>query len=173
MKTLKMISKISLIAVMFLALSCSSDSDGGGGGTAAAGTIKAKVDGSGFTSMAMTTIANRIEFNGTSTITLQGSNSGGKTISLIMNGVSAAGTYDIGGDNTIAIVGSYTDTNIQNPAASITYVAPTEGGAVKGSITITELTDAKIVGTFRFTGTNQDDATDTKEVTNGAFNLEF
>lgn len=173
MKTLKMISKISLIAVMFLALSCSSDSDGGGGATAAAGTIKATVAGSGFTSMAAATVANRVDFNGISTITLQGSNSGGKTISLILNGVSAAGTYDIGGNNSITIVGSYIDTNIQNPMASATYVAPTEGGAVMGSITISELTDTKIVGTFNFTGTNQDDATDTKAVTNGAFNLEF
>jgi uncharacterized protein DUF6252 len=169
MKTFKMISKISLIAVMFLALSCSSDSDGGGGGTASAGTIKAKVGGTSFTSMEMATVAMRSgDF-----MTLQGSNSSGKAINLVLNGVSTTGTYDIGGDNLIAIVGSYVDTNIQNPMASVTYVAPTEGGAVKGSITVTELTDTKIVGTFHFTGTNQDDANDTKEVTNGAFNLEF
>ncbi|OYU81654.1 MAG: hypothetical protein CFE23_04075 [Flavobacterium sp. BFFFF1] len=173
MKTLKMISKIALFTVMFIAFSCSSDSDGGGGATASAGTITASIAGSGFTSIAAATQAERVSAGGTTTITLLGANASGKTISLILNGVSAAGTYDIGGDNLIAIVGTYVDLDMQNPQGSPTYVAPTEGGAVKGSITISELTDTKIVGTFRFTGTNQNNANDTKEITNGAFNLEF
>ncbi|AWA28762.1 hypothetical protein HYN48_00905 [Flavobacterium magnum] len=174
MKTLKMISKMTLVAVMFLALSCSSDSDGGGGGgSASLGTVTAKIAGSGFTSMAMATSAQRVTSGNMTTISLVGADSSGKSISLIMNGVSQAGTYDIGGDNSISIVGSYTALNMQDPANSVVYVAPTEGGAVKGSVTISELTDAKLVGTFHFTGTNQDNAIDTKEITNGAFNLEF
>ncbi|AWI24564.1 DUF6252 family protein [Flavobacterium pallidum] len=171
MKTLKMISKMSLIAVMFLALSCSSDSDGGGGGTASVGTITAKVGGSSFTSMTQGTQVSQITAGGTTTITMLGADASGKAISLTLHGVSATGTYQIGGENLISIIGSYVDTNIQNPQASVTYVAPTEGNAVMGSITVSELTDAKIVGTFNFTGTS--DAGATKAITNGAFNLEF
>ncbi len=175
MKTLKTVSKLFLIAFAVVLSSCSGeDGGGGGGGSAAAGTIKAKVGGSNFKSMTMATTAMKVAVAGAYTITIQGSDANGKSINLIMHGVALqTGTYDIGGNNQIAIIGSYTELNINNPMASKTYTAPFEGGAVAGSISITEITDTKIVGTFNFTAKNQDDQSDVKEVKSGAFNVNF
>ncbi len=174
MKTLKSISKIALLAFAVLLSSCSGDDGGGGGGATAAGTIKAKVGGSNFKSMTAATVAMKVAVGDTYTITVQGSDASGKALNFVMNGMTLeTGTFDIGGANSIAIVGSYTEVNINNPMASKTYTAPFEGGAVAGSVTISEITDTKIVGTFSFTAKNQEDQSDVKEVTNGAFNVNF
>lgn len=172
MKTLKNFAKFGFLALFLSLSSCSSD-EGGGGGVAAEGTITANVAGSTFTSMELATIANRVNAGGSTIVTIQGSDATGKAINLIINGATQTGTYDIGGENLIAVVGTYIETNIQNPQASKTYVAPYEDGGVAGSITISEMTDTKIVGTFNFTGKNQNDQNDSKAITNGAFNVMF
>lgn len=159
--------------------SCSSDSDGGGGGaTAALGTVKAKVGGSNFTSMEMATTAQRISAGGVHMISIQGTfanTSSSKTIQIVLNGLTSAnqtGTFEISQDMTITTVASYTEMPISNPMNAIVWAAPYDGSGVAGSVTITENTDTGIKGTFNFTGKNQD-GTDTKQVTDGAFNVNW
>ncbi|MDI1257267.1 MAG: DUF6252 family protein [Flavobacterium sp.] len=175
MKSIISITKMSFLALAFLVISCAGGDDNGGGGTTTAnGTIKAKVGGANFTSLAAATTAMKVATGNNFLIQLLGTSSTGKALSLTLAEVPATtGTYDIGGDNLISVAGSFVDTNISNPQASPTYVAPWDGGGVAGSITITEITDTKIVGTFHFTAKNQADQTDVKEVTNGAFNVNF
>ncbi|MGK4567102.1 DUF6252 family protein [Flavobacterium sp. 3HN19-14] len=174
MKTILSITRMSFLALAFMVISCSGSDDDGGGGTAANGTITAKIGGSGFTSMAAATTAVKVANGNAFTISLSGTNSGGKNLNIVMNGIGATtGTYEIGGDNLIAIVASYTEVNLSNPMATKIYAAPWDGGGVAGSVTITEITDTKIVGNFHFTSKNQSDQSDVKEITNGGFNINF
>src|SRR5690606_435295 len=90
--------------------SCSSDDDGGGGGQAAEGTVTAKIDGTTFTSMEIASTANYVAAG--NVMTIQGSDADGKAIVLIINGYEGEGTYEIGGDNSIFVSGSYTEVDI-------------------------------------------------------------
>ncbi len=175
------IKQLGLILTVFVAVmmsSCSSDGDGGGGGgTAPEGTVKAKVGGSNFTSMEMATTAQRISSGGsTYMIAIAGTTanaSSSKTIQLILNGVDGQpGTFQIGEEGSISAVASYTETLMSNPMDAIVWAAPYEGSGITGSITISEINDTNVKGTFTFTGKNQD-GTDTKQVTDGAFNVNW
>lgn len=169
MKTIKRIGVLFMaIAISSFALSCSSSDDGGDGGNAAQGTIKAKINGSSFTSNKDFTTATKISAVGT--LTIQGSDNSGKEINLTLNGVDGAGTYEIGsGVGGIAIIASYTEANASNPMNSQSWQAPFDSN-VAGEIKISELTDSKVVGTFYFTAKNSNDNS-TKEVTEGSFNV--
>lgn len=188
MKTIKQIGILFLsIAISSFALSCSSDSSDGGGGSAANGTIVAKVAGADFASSTMATTA-VLSTNGTfQMLNIQGSQldmSGSgttKNIQLIIQGVDIeVGAYDIGGDNLIAVVGTYTEVS---GAASGNFVTSTwaapydEAASVVGKVTITEMTATNVKGTFNFTGQKQNEAGgwdgNFKEVTNGSFNVDF
>lgn len=160
-----------MVAGTIAMASCKKNEDGGPGGGAAAGTIEAKVSGSSFKSLKMTTMANRVNVGGSSIITVQGNETSGKAIVLVMNGVDGPGTYQIGGGANISISGSYTEVNISNPTATKVWQAPFDS-SVAGEIKIAELTDKVIKGTFSFTAKNSSDNS-TKEVTNGAFNVSF
>jgi hypothetical protein len=173
MKTMKQFGLVLTLALAVIFSSCSGDDDNGGGGSAAAGTIKARVGGANFTSLNMASFAMKQAIGSTYMITLQGSDASGKAIQLILNGVDGqTGTFQIGTETTISAVASYTELNMSNPMDSQTWAAPYEDSGVVGSITISEITDTNIKGTFNFRGKNQE-GSDTKEVTNGAFNLNF
>ncbi len=176
MKTLKKISILFLATILSTSfVSCSGD-DGGNNidPIAVEGTITANVGGGNFTSMSMATTAMKVETGGAYTITIQGSDVNGKNLQLILNGVDGeTGTFDIGVDTAISAIGSYTELNIANPMDSQTWVAPYENGGVSGSITITEISDTNIKGTFEFTARYQENAQDTKEITGGSFNVNF
>lgn len=173
MKTIKQFGIVLTLALTVLLSSCSSDDNGGGGGgNAPQGTLKAKVGGSNFTSMQMATTAQKVAVGGgTYTITIQGSDSNGKAIILILNGVNGQpGTFEISQTAAISAVASYSEMNMSNPMNSPVWAAPYDGSGVAGSITISEITDTNIKGSFNFTGKKQN-GTDTKNVTNGAFNV--
>ena len=169
MKTIKKISVLFLATVISLfALSCSSSDDGGSGGSAAAGTIKAKVDGANFASNKDFTMATKISSVGT--LTIQGSDNSGKGFNLILNGVEGEGTYEIGsGVGGIAITASYTEANASDPMNSQSWQAPYDS-TIAGEIKISELTDSKVVGTFHFSAKNSNDNS-MKEITEGSFNV--
>lgn len=176
MKTLKKISILFLATVLSTSiLSCSGD-DGGestGGGVAVEGTISANVAGAGFTSITQGTTAVKVATGDAYTITIQGTDLGGKNLQLILNGVDGTtGTYEIGVDTAISAIGTYTEVNLTTFATQ-TWVAPYEDGGVAGSITITEISDTNIKGTFEFTAKNQENAQDSKEITGGSFNVNF
>jgi len=175
MKTLKKISILFLVAVLSTAaISCAGDDDGGGPGPSAAeGTITASVGGNNFTSITQGTTAMKVAVGGTYTITIQGTDLGGRQIQLILNGVDGeTGTYEISQEAAISAIGSYIEVNTAT-FTSQTWVAPFEDSGVAGSITITEISDTNIKGTFNFTARNQEDAQDSKEITGGSFNVNF
>jgi len=160
-----------MLACAVAATSCKKNDDGGPDGGAASGTIKAKIGSASFTSLKMTTMANRVNVGGTSMITVQGNETSGKAIVLVMNGVDGTGTYQIGGGANIAISASYTEVNISNPTATQVWQAPFDS-SVAGEIKISELTDKVIKGTFQFSAKNNKDNS-MREITGGAFNVNF
>lgn len=174
MKLIKQFGIVLTIALAILLTSCSgSDDGGGGGGSASLGTLKAKIGGSNFTSMSAATFATKQVVGGTTTIIIQGSDASGKAIQLMLNGTDGnAGTFEISETANIAAIASYIEANVSNPMASQTWAAPYENAGTAGSITISEITDTNVKGNFTFTGKNQD-GTDTKQITNGAFNINF
>lgn len=171
MKTLKILSLILFVSVSVM--SCKKDDDGGDSAdnNAASGTITAKVDGANFTSNTSFTVATRITAGGQTTLTLQGSNNGGKGIVMIINGFEGAGSYDIGGGSNVFVTGSYVEANASNPSASQTWMAPFDQ-TVAGEINISEVNDTKVLGTFNFTGKNSNNNS-TKNITDGNFNINF
>lgn len=180
MKKLNYISKFFFIALAAVSLSCSGDDDnGGGGGGAAAGTVKAKAGNKNFRSMEMASWAARHEVGeGVYQIVIQGSDEEGTAIQLILNGVDGQpGTWQIHDENNLNALASYTeiDLDLQNPMNSetTTWAAPYEGSGNVGSITISEINETTVKGSFNFTGRIQEGGTDTKNVTNGAFNVDF
>ncbi|MDI9257522.1 MULTISPECIES: DUF6252 family protein [Flavobacterium] len=174
MKSLKQFGFAVTLALTVLLTSCSgSDDNGGGGGSASLGTLKAKVGGNSFTSMEAATFATKQVVGGLTTIIIQGSTASGKAIQLILTGTDGnAGTFEISDTAGISAIASYTEVNISNPMDSQTWAAPYESSGVVGSITISEITETNVKGTFNFTAKNQEGA-DTKSVTNGAFNINF
>lgn len=168
MKTIKHISLAIVLALTTIFTSCSSDGgSGGGGGNAALGQLKARAGNTNFTSMSAATFAMRQS----GMLIIQGSDATGKAIQLMLTGVTAAGTYEISDTAGISVIGSYTEVNI-NTMSSVTWAAPYEGSGNVGSITISEITETNVKGSFSFTGKNQNGA-DTKQVSNGAFNVNF
>jgi hypothetical protein len=171
MKTIKQFGLLLAMAITTLLTSCSGSD--GGGESASLGTLKAKVAGSNFTSMSAATFATKQVVGSTTTIIIQGSDASGKAIQLMLNGTNgSAGTFEISDTATISAIGSYIEANISNPMASQTWAAPYENAGATGSITISEISDTNVKGTFTFTGKNQN-GTDTKQITDGAFNVNF
>lgn len=174
MKTVKQFGLMLTMVLATMLFSCSGDDNGGGGGSAAHGTVTAKVQGSSnFKSMTMASWAQKQPFGGGGyMITIVGSDASGRTLQLILFGADGnTGTWTIGQDTNISAVGTYTEVNTSN-FTSKTWAAPYDDSGDVGSITITEITDTNIKGNFTFKGKNQD-GTDTKQITNGAFNVDF
>jgi hypothetical protein len=173
MKTMKKFGIFLAIALVSLVTSCSSDDGGGGGATASLGQVKARVAGSNFTSMELATFATKQVVGGFTTIIVQGSDASGKAIQIIITGYQeGTNTYEISDDATISTVATYIESNISNPLNSLVWAAPYDNSGAVGTVTITEISDTNVKGTFNFTGKNQD-GEDTKVVTNGAFNVNF
>lgn len=160
-----------VLGLSLVVFACSKDDDGGNGGSAAEGTVTAKIDGNSFTSMEMTTSAQDVNSGGVKVLRIQGSNTDGETIALMVSGFDGPGTYDIGGGSNIFSNASYVIPNISNPTNSKTYVAPFDD-TVAGEVKISEKTDTKVKGTFHFTAEDQESDVQ-KEVTDGSFNVKF
>ena len=168
MKNSKNFMLFTLVMSMIAFTNCKSDDNGGGGTPAAAeGTITAKVEGVTVTSLDLTTIANHI--TATNTLTIQGNDADGRGFVFVINGYDGEGTYEIGGDNIIAITASYVEADINNPMNSQTWQAPFDA-TVAGEISISSQTTDNIQGTFGFTAQNANDNS-MKSVTEGSFNV--
>ncbi|MCE7054164.1 DUF6252 family protein [Algoriphagus sp. AGSA1] len=164
----KMYGMLIALTLLLAGSSCSND-DERDPGNADSGTIKAKVDGATFTSNPQFSAANRISVGSTTTVTLQGNDSSGKGIVIVLNGVTGPGIYQIGGGANISISASYIEVNTSNPQATQTWQAPFDS-SVAGEVTIDEFTETKITGSFEFTCKNSGNNS-TKQITEGAFNL--
>lgn len=176
---MRKLNKLMLFVMMGSLLtlsSCSSDDDSsGGGGTAASGTLTAKVDGTTFQSMEISSSATVANAGGTNNLVIIASNSDGNAFSMTVFGYTGAGTYEFTGANiAITNTASYTETdvNLSNPSASTIEIwqAPYDSTMV-GSITISEETSSNVAGTFSFTCKNVNGDGSVKTITDGAFNL--
>lgn len=175
MKNFKLISIFVLsLAVMQLS-SCSSDDDSGsGGGDAPAGKVTAKIDGQDFESFGSgaqsggvftvtpnSAVLNGIDLNGNAIV-----------ITILTNNLQEQ-AYDMDDANAITVTGAYTRVDTNDPFNPDSYAAPYMNSGDVGTITITELTDTNVKGTFEFSPRNQADDTDIVEITDGSFNLEI
>ncbi|MEZ4795717.1 MAG: DUF6252 family protein [Flavobacteriaceae bacterium] len=173
MRTLKQFMLLVMTMSLVSLSSCSKDDDGGGGGSAELGTIVAKIDGASMTSVEIATFASL----NSGTLQIQG-NTGGtssKAIVLTVIGFDGEGTYPLGGGANIFNVAAYqeTDVDISNPTNPEVRIwqAPYDDTEV-GEINVSEVTETYIKGTFSFSAKKSDDNS-IKNITEGAFNIEF
>ncbi len=97
------------------------------------------------------------------------------TLTITLSGAGEPGEYKLGGetadgdDNGVFIKGD--ELLGDDGAEAATYKTSQE--VESGSVTLTEVTAEKLVGTFTFTATNMVDDTKTLEITDGAFDVAF
>jgi uncharacterized protein DUF6252 len=151
---------LQLILILIFAIaisSCKKDDDSGNPGTSN-GSISLDYEGNGWNaSLAVQAI------NTNGLINVTGSDSEARQAAVTLLGVTATGTYGItasSGNQLRWTEGLGTDQ---------TYSA--NGIIGSGTITISELTDSKIKGTFSFEGYNT--AGNSKSITNGKFEANF
>ena len=170
---MKTFRKLLILSFVSLAIaSCSKkDDDGGDNNNVEVGTLTAKVNGANF-SGSVVAIATETTVAGTTIIRLQASDASGKAIVILINAYTGENTYEISDANTSVNTASYTETNINNPASSPSWVAPFNSSGKVGEVTISEKTATTIKGTFNFEGKEQN-GTSMKSITDGKFNLEF
>ncbi|NCO63884.1 MAG: hypothetical protein GW839_06375 [Flavobacteriales bacterium] len=162
-----LITTVSLISFA----SCSTD-EGGEAGNAASGTLTAKVDGTSFASLEISSSATIA--NGGQNLIIIATNSDGNAFSFTILGYDGVGTYPIGGGANIFNSASYSETevNLSNPTDSITelWQAPYDDTIV-GELKVSEQTDSKVIGTFSFQCKNVNGDNSIKSITEGSFNL--
>ena len=166
-----------MIGSLITLTSCSSDDDssGDGNGGAASGTLSAKVDGTSYQSIEISSSATVVNAGGFISLIIIASNSDGNAFSFSILGYEGTGTYDFtGADIAITNTASYTETDVDvnNPLNSTTEVwqAPYDN-TLAGSVSVTEESDSKVKGTFNFTCKNVNGDDSVKNITDGSFDL--
>lgn len=152
MKLHSILALACLVALLLSACDSAGDNDDDG-----AGALSARVGGQGFdASLAV------VATNAGGTLSVSGSDNGGRQIMLAMKNVSAAGSYAldsfIGGPN--ASFARYTAS--ANPADTYTTLA-----ASAGTVEIKSLSGSRVEGTFSFQARNS--GGQTISVTDGTF----
>lgn len=165
---------LSTVSLLMLS-SCSSSDDGGDGGNAPSGLLVAKVEGTAFKSFAQSSLATISTTGPSKSLIIIATNADGNAFSMTIFGYTGAGTYEFTGANVaITNVASYSETevNLSNPMASTTglWQAPYDT-TLAGSVSISEETDTKVIGTFSFKGKNVNGDDSIKNITEGSFNL--
>jgi len=175
MKTLKKILALTITMSIVLFSSCSKSDGAVGSGSATSGTLTAKVDGTSYQSMEISSSATVATTSQGDNLVIIASNSDGNAFAITIFGYTGIGTYDISGAN-IAVTNSasYSETavNLSNPQASVIEIwqAPYNDTKV-GSLTVSEETGSNIKATFNFKCKNVLTDNTIKNITNGAFNL--
>ena len=103
--------------------------------------------------------------NDNGVLNVTGSDSNANQSSIILSPVNGVGTYKIGPSGGTGHQGRWTQGLNQTDSYVASFVIGT------GEVTITELTDSKAKGTFKFTGYNTDQ--NTVQVTDGEFDVTF
>lgn len=175
MKKLKQLVLFLTTAALITFSSCSTNDDGGDGGNAPSGLLVAKVDGKSFKSFELSSSATISAVGPGKNLIIIATNSDGNAFSMTIMGYTGAGTYEFSGANaTVTNVASYSETevNLSNPTASTTelWQAPYDDTLV-GSVSISEETDTKVIGTFSFKAKNVGGDNSIKNITEGSFNL--
>ncbi len=170
MKTLNF--KLLTIAffVVFSFSSCGNDDDDATG-SVGEGTMTAKIDGASFSNSNSAGQATIASLPTGDNLIIQGSNSDGKSIQLIVGNYTGTGTYEINSSGLNVNTGIYTETDIANPTNTQIWQAPYPSSSSIGTIKITEETAAAVKGEFSFKAENARDTT-VKDITEGLFNLQ-
>ncbi|WP_204346832.1 DUF6252 family protein [Psychroserpens algicola] len=173
MRNFKQFMLFVMVGSLLSLTSCSSDDDGGGAGSAGSGVLVAKVDGTSYQSLEISSSATVA--NGGQNLIIIATNSDGKAFAFTIFGYEGVGTYDLDGSVISNVnVASYTETDVDlnNPQNSTTEIwqAPYDNSAV-GFLKVSEETDTKVIGTFQFTCKNLNGDQSVKTVTDGSFNL--
>lgn len=157
MKTRNLILGMLLIFGVLIS-SCKKDNDSGDPGTDGSGTLTLKYDATSWdASLAV------VGVNAGGVVNVTGSDSQAHQASIILYGATGTGTYEV----SSGLQNQLRWTEGLDPKDS--YIA--NGIVGTGTITVTELTSTKIVGTFSFTGFNTNG--DSKQITDGQFNATF
>ena len=174
MKTIKKLSAVFALLVLSITTSCGGNDDPPAPPPALAVTgsyIESNADNQPFTTIIFGNSAANASKIGTgpdTIITVLGTNvsltdtSASKSITIVLDGISAPGTYTLNQDSDSLM--SYIVNGNPNPEA---YSTNTCTGST-GTVTVTFLDNTKIEGTFSFTGKNETCAV-TKTVTAGKF----
>lgn len=168
MKKIKQLGTIAFLALALSFASCSSDDSGSStGGTTGSGTIKATVAGKTITTLAQGTFATRSG----SFLTLTGSTMSQEVLGITIYGFTGTGTYNLITGNDLGAILTYTKLDLNDPQSTHnTWYAPLdETTGTSGTVTVTEVTDTNVKGTFSFKGIN--DQGTYKDVKNGSFNV--
>ena len=157
-------TSLALLSLSVLAFGALAGCDSDGGSSSLNGEMTASVAGAAFTADAVvgaragSAVGTMLQINGTR------STGGGnvEAIAIMLIGNLQAGTFTLGGTNAVR----YGTGNPQtNPQALVEYTSTT------GSVTLTELTDDHVEGTF--TATVRNSAGATKAITSGAFEADL
>ena len=149
---------LGMIIVLCMGLSSCKKNDDSGNPSTGNGTLSLKYGG---TSWSASLAVQGVNTNGVINVT--GSDSDARQASVLLMGVTQPGTYQI-------TSGSFNQLRwTEGLAQEQTYVA--SGILGSGTITVAEISDSKIVGTFSFTGYNTNGVT--KEITDGKFSANF
>ena len=157
MKQIKLFAAFILVAA--LSFSGCKKNDDNNNPSGSSGSLSLNVDGSNWSA---TLAVQAVNTNGVINVT--GSDSNAKQASVILYGVSTTGTYQVGPANP-----SNQLRWTQGLGTNDTYQA--NGVIGSGTVTVTELSATKIVGTFQFTGYNTTQSS--KVITNGSFSANF
>ncbi len=171
-KTLKSITRLSFIAFSLCLLSCSKDDDDQPVLTPPVTTnptnasyVTAKVDGNNFSSIIFgtsTAQCTRVSPGPEQLITILGGDMAANNITVTLYGISATGTYTV--NNTTDSFLNYT------PGSGGVAYATSECEGASGTITVTHIDNAKVEGTFSFTGIDTENCSGgSKTVTEGSF----
>lgn len=154
---------LAMMAVSISLASCKKDDDDNPdpeNNNTSNGTMTAKVDGVDFEA----TLAVQASLD-EGVFVVAGNNGNSQQIQITLNGVSSAGTFQIGGSATNPNMGLYVD----GPSAEESYT--TIVGVGSGTVELTELTDSSAKGTFSFEARNTPG--DVVNVTEGSFEVSF
>ncbi|MEE4260074.1 MAG: DUF6252 family protein [Bacteroidales bacterium] len=157
MKSKNLLSML-LIAGIVLLMSCNKNDDDTGP-IGSNGSISLKVDGSTWNaSLSVQAV------NAGGVINVTGSDSNAKQAGITLYGITETGTYKVGPPNQGNML-RWTE------GLGQTQTFQANGVIGDGTITVTELTDNKIKGTFSFTGFSTEQTS--KQITEGKFEANF
>ncbi|RDK89234.1 DUF6252 family protein [Marinirhabdus gelatinilytica] len=167
MKTLKKLTFLLFVSLAVMACN-KSDDDGGDDPQGGVGSFTAQVDGSSFTGITGTVVA-QLSNNGTA-LAVSGGTNDSENLQIILTAFDGVGTYQLGLTN----IGSYAflpDPSNPDPSTVVTYTT-VNGTSSNGEINISSFDGDTVAGTFSFTAFNPQNTSESVEVTNGEFNIE-
>lgn len=171
---MKTFNKTILVLLAVLAVSftsCKKDDDGGDDPQGGTGTFSAKVDGSNFSGMQGTVMAQLTNNGNGQVLAVTGGTMESENLQMIIQNFDGEGTYNLNFLN----IGTYSylpDPSNPDPNTIVLYTTVGDGLSDNGTISISSFDGNTVKGTFSFTGYNIDDESDTVDVTEGQFNVE-